>query len=150
LSHKTNWFRSFIYGLTTAMLVYTHFWGAFVPIGHVGLVIVGLWKRWFGKREFIYWISGAAFSLFLFLPQMISVCIVVYGLKYYMSPFDMAPRPLTLACNYLPMLLLSKGFCDKAIVVLFMFITNFLVLLVFVSPKVMMVSNKTADPEIVF
>ncbi len=150
LSAKTNIFRALIYGTSTALLVYTHFWGAFVPIGHVGLVITGLCNRWFGKKEFWHWFGGAAFSLFLFLPQMISVCIVVYGLKYSMSPFDIAPRPLTLACNYFPMLLLSKGFCDKAIVVLFMFISNFLVLLAFASPKVMMVSNKTASPEIVY
>jgi uncharacterized membrane protein len=150
LSPKTNIFRTFVYGLSTALLVYTHFWGAFVPIGHVGLVITGLLNRWFGKKEFLHWFGGAAFSLFLFLPQIISVCIVLYGLKYYMSPFGMAPRPLTLACNYLPMLLLSKGFCDKAVVVLFMFISNCLVLLAFASPKLMMVSNKAASPEIVF
>jgi hypothetical protein len=150
LSPKTNIFRAIVYSISTVLLMYTHFWGAFIPIGHVGLVMTGLINRWFGKKEFLHWFAGAAFALFLFLPQIISVCIVVYGLKYYMSPFDMAPRPLTLVCNYLPMLLLSKGFCDKAIVMLFMFICNFLVLLAFVSPKVMLVSNKTVSPEIVF
>jgi hypothetical protein len=152
LSPKTNLFRSIVYGVTTALLVYTHFWGAFVPIGHVGLVATGLCNRWFGKREVMHWFGGAALSLFLFLPSIISVCIVIYGLKYYMSPFDMAPRPLSLACNYLPLLLLSKGFCDRAIVMLFMFICNFLVLLVFASPKSMMVPGPNTDgtPEIVF
>jgi hypothetical protein len=141
LSPKTNLCRIIVYGVTTALLVYTHYWGAFVPIGHVGLVLVGLTCRWFGKREVAHWLAGAVLALLLFLPQVISVCMVVYGVKYNLSAFDVAPRPLTLACDFLPTLLLSTGKSPHLIVMFLMYICDFLVFLTFISPKVMMVTG---------
>jgi len=152
LSPKTNARRVIAYGVSTALVVYTHYWGAFVPIGHVGLVLVGLLRKWFGWRQVGYWFAGAVLSLILFLPQALSVCMVLFGVTCNLTPFDAPPRPVYLTCDFIPDLLLSAGNSPRFVVQLMMLTCDFLVFLAFVSPKVLMVAKPDSGdpPEIIF
>jgi hypothetical protein len=152
LSPGTNALRAIAYGVSTALVVYTHYWGAFVPIGHVGLVLIGLSRRWFGLREVKHWFAGAVLSLLLFLPQALSVCVVLFGVTYNLTPFDAPPRPVSLACEFIPNLLLSTGNSPHFPVMLMMFTCILLVFLAFISPRVPMVRRQddSGEGEIIF
>ena len=94
------------YGLTTALIVYTHYWGAFIAIGQAGLAVVGSVRRWFGKNEIINWLLGVALALLLFAPQLPTL---LYQLQHDMSPWDTVRRPLALIPSFLPGIILDIG-----------------------------------------
>jgi uncharacterized membrane protein len=56
------------YGASTAALVYSHYWGAFVAIGQACLAVIGAIWRWFTLENLKRWLAGVALSLLLFLP----------------------------------------------------------------------------------
>jgi|AGTN01.2.fsa_nt_gi Predicted membrane protein len=94
------------YGISTALIVYTHYWGAFVAIGQAGLAVVGLVKRWFGRQEIVNWLIGVGISLLLFAPQ---IPTLLYQLKHDLSPWDNMARPLGLIAFFLPGTMLDIG-----------------------------------------
>jgi hypothetical protein len=132
LSRATNPVWATIYGISTALLVYTHYWGAFVPIGHLGLVLIGLMRGWFTRKQLIHWFAGAALSFLVFVPQL---PVVLFQLKHDLSPWDLCPRPTLQFAEFLPMLLVGTGFGFNAVNELSMFICNILVLIAFVCPS---------------
>jgi Dolichyl-phosphate-mannose-protein mannosyltransferase len=140
LSSSTNIWRSILYAVTTALLVYNHYWGAFVPIGHVGLVLVGLYFGWFGKRQFVFWFGGAALALFLFVPQLLAIHDFLFGVSAGFSPFDLATRPFQLACDLLPSLILSKGYGGEFWDMFILIVCDFLLFVAFVAPGPVLIS----------
>lgn len=94
------------YGISTALIAYTHYWGAFVAIGQAGLAVIGFAKRWFGRREVINWLIGVAISLLFFAPQ---IPTLLYQLKHDLSPWDNVSRPMGLIAFFLPGTMLDIG-----------------------------------------
>ena len=85
------------YGVTTALLVYSHYWGGFVPLGQAVLVIVGLLWKWFDLKAARCWFLGAALSALLFLPW---VPIFLYQIHHNLSVWidrPQAPSDLVMA-----------------------------------------------------
>lgn len=95
-----------VYGLSSAGLVYTHYWGGFVPIGQAGLAIIGLCRGWFGKVELKRWLSGVALSLLLFSPQL---PILRYQLGHVVDLWDQISSMLRLIPDFLPMIVVCDG-----------------------------------------
>lgn len=125
-----------IYGLTTALVVYSHYWGAFVPIGQAGMVVIGWFRGWFGKKELYTWLAGVAISLLVFAPQM---AILFYQVKHDLSPWDMVPPLMTLIAEFFPSLLLDLQYGWNADGQVRMITCNLLILLTLISPSVLMI-----------
>lgn len=141
LSTGTNVWRVILYGVSTALLVCTHYWGALVPIGHVGLVATGLCLRWFGRREFLHWFAGAVLAFVLFLPAMVTAYEIGYGIGVGKSAFDCTSRALTLSSDFLPSLMLNPAYYSDLFMNLVYFICDFLVFLCFALPGAMMTNR---------
>lgn len=84
---------SILYGISTAALVYSHYWGGFVAIGQAGLAAVGAARGWFERCAIRNWLVGVAISIALFLPW---TPILYYQLHHDMSPWDVAQVPSVL------------------------------------------------------
>ncbi len=134
-----------IYGLTTALVVYSHYWGAFVPIGQACMVVIGWFRGWFGKKELLTWLAGVAISLLVFAPQM---GILFYQVKHDLSPWDMVPPLMTLVAEFFPSLLLDLQYGWNADGQVRMITCNLLILLTLISPSVLMIPRmkKIARP----
>ncbi len=134
-----------IYGLTTALVVYSHYWGAFVPIGQACMVVIGWFRGWFGKKELFTWLAGVAISLLVFAPQM---GILFYQVKHDLSPWDMVPPLMTLVAEFFPSLLLDLQYGWNADGQVRMITCNLLILLTLISPSVLMIPRmrKVARP----
>jgi len=147
LTPSTNIWRLIAYGVSTALVVYTHYIGAFVPIGHLGMVLIGTFKGWFGRRQLLYWFGGAALAFLLFLPQLHSVFSTVVAVSNDLSTFDLAPRPFALASDFLPQLLVGscqfKDFRNDA----FPFICHLIIFFTFLSPRLTLVERVTKEGE---
>lgn len=135
------------YGISTALLVYTHYWGAFVPIGQACLAAIGFVRKWFGKQELKNWLFGVAFSLLLFAPQ---VPTLIYQLQHDMSPWDTIRRPIALVSSFLPGVILDIGSRITFIDQLSTLLCNLIVIVVFASTARFVyakVTEEKADPE---
>lgn len=95
-----------VYGLATAALVYSHYWGAFVPVGQAGLALIGLARRWFGWAELKRWLLGVAISLVFFAPQL---PILSYQLKHVVDLWDQISSMIRLIPDFLPMIVVCDG-----------------------------------------
>jgi hypothetical protein len=82
-----------LYGVSTAALVYGHYWGGFVAIGQACLAVIGFVRGWFDRTAIKHWFFGAAISVALFLPW---TPILYYQLQHDMSPWDVAQNPSVL------------------------------------------------------
>lgn len=121
-----------VYGVSTAALVYSHYWGAFVPIGQVGLVAIGLLKRWFGLENVKTWLSGVAISLVLFLPW---TPILYYQFTHVLDVWDMPPAPAFLTTHLSSMILVGSYYTLDPFDQLALLLSSSLVLFVLFWPR---------------
>ncbi len=79
-----------VYGISTALLVYSHYWGGFVAVGQLFLVIIGTGKHWFNLAGIKRWLLGVLLASALFLPWLPSFR---YQLVHIMHLWDVPLEP---------------------------------------------------------
>ncbi len=128
-----------IYGVSTALVVCTHYWGAFVPIGQAVLAAWGWLRRWFEKQQLHRWLVGVTISLIVFAPQ---VPVLIYQLTHDLSPWDMVPDLLALGPQFFAGILLDAPYGDQRFILYCILICNFLIYLTLISPSVTVIEDK--------
>lgn len=139
LTKGTNKLWIPVYGISTALVVCTHYWGAFVPIGQAVLAVWGWLRGWFEKKELYRWLIGVAISLIVFAPQ---IPVLIYQLTHDLSPWDMVPDLLMLGPQFLSGILLDAPYGDQVYILYCILICNFLMYLAFMTPSVTTIEDK--------
>ena len=122
------------YGASTAALVYSHYWGAFVAIGQACLAVIGAIWRWFTLENLKRWLAGVALSLLLFLPW---TPILYYQFTHVLDVWDTPPLPSFLATHMASLVLVGAYYTLDPSDQLALLISSGLLLLVLFSPRTM-------------
>jgi mannosyltransferase len=77
-----------LYGISTTMLIYAHYWGAFIAVGQAATVLVGLVARWINKDRLKNWLFGVAVSIGVFVPWM---PVFAFQMTHNLSPWAEPP-----------------------------------------------------------
>ena len=121
-----------LYGVSTAALVYSHYWGAFVPIGQTCLLAIGLWRRWFNLDNVKHWLAGVAVSVVAFLPW---TPILIYQFTHVLDVWDMPPLPSFLFTHMASFILVGNYYTLQPLDQLALLISSVLVLFVLFCPR---------------
>lgn len=121
------------YGVSTACLVYCHYWGAFVPIGQALMVLWGSFKRWISLANVKTWLFGVGISILLFafwLPTL------YFQITHVISVWDLPPLLSTLVIQVASLVLVGAVYSFDPVLQLSLLASAALILLVLLSPKV--------------
>lgn len=132
---KRGWFWPITYGVTTVLLVYSHYWGGFVALGQACLAGIGYLRRWFTGDNLRQWFVGALISVALFAPW---VPILLYQLKHDLSPWDTPALPSTLLVQFASSVLVGAYFSLDPFDQFCLVLSNALLFLIVFSPRTLL------------
>ena len=138
---STRWILT--YGATIAVLIYSHYWGIFIPLGHVGLVLIGLCQRWFSWRQLRGWLIGLLFAFVVFLPWLPTF---YYQISQNLSPWAALPATSYLFLETFPYIMVGE--LDVSLIAgqLGNLLCNVLIWIALLSPRSLIV-HAQEDPD---
>ncbi|MCB0126850.1 MAG: glycosyltransferase family 39 protein [Caldilineaceae bacterium] len=92
------WRTVIIYGLSTAAIVYLHYYGALVPVAHAFFAFI--WAPYRRQWQFLlHWIIGGIIGLLCFLPWLPRILTIV-DFPGWRAPIDPWQIPWQVLTNY--------------------------------------------------
>jgi len=122
------------YGVSTALLVYGHYWGGLLAAGQAFLAATGALRRWFDPASLKRWLAGVAVSFLIFLPW---VPILLYQLGHDMSPWDLKHYPSEYVAEMVSYVLVGSYYSLDPFDQFALAFSSFVVFLVLISPRVL-------------
>jgi len=128
-----------LYGFFTALLVYCHYWGAFVAIGQACLAVIGFARGWYDRAGVFRWLVGVGIALLLFLPWLPTL---YFQMTHDLSPWAMPPYVVQVIMLTFPYILTGDVTVTSALGQMILLLCNLFVWLVIICPQAQVTGGK--------